>query len=536
MPGQSSEVTLLGSGNTRPNDSNITKVCSKDRPVTNPAIDVHLSPDETKGRLPGLNPDGAKLINLAIDSTKIKGTSVAIEEHENRVKKIWPTPSAGARAQFKDFCAKYDKIKAYNRPNYLGARIPLASDLNIEQWRWHLQGYHDEHLCDFLEFGWPLGYHADNRPETVEDNHPSAKAHNEHVEKFVQVEMEHKAILGPFAHPPFVPWSRISPIMTRPKRDSEDRRIIIDLSYPVGMAVNDGIQTDNHFGNNITYSLSSISDLIERVKQQGRGCYIWKADLTRAYRQWRVDPLDTPFLGMKVNGEYFLDLCPPFGCRSSAAICQKVANAVTYMMNKKDCYTLAYLDDYAGANATELEARRVFQIFGELTAALGLRLADHKCCPPTKQMEWLGYLIDTDKMQVAIPPYKLGEVIVECNSWLNKSKVSKKMIQSIAGKLVYISNCIISGRKFKWFATYAEAANGILMFPTSLPTVSIECDSSLKGAGGHDHVNCYTWAYAPKHRKVFPDIVHLEAINVVVAFRTLVLPTKLSPAADNLDR
>lgn len=365
-------------------------------------------------------------------------------------------------------------------------------------------------MCDFLLYGWPLGYHADALPQTVEDNHPSAKAHAAHVDKFIAVEKTYNAIVGPFHEAPFTPWTRVSPIMTRPKRDSTEHRIIIDLSYPSGRAVNDGIDTTNHFGNNITYSLPSISDLVERVKLQGQGCFLWKADLTRAYRQWRVDPLDTPFLGMKVRDEYYLDLCPPFGCRSSAAICQKVANAVTYIINKKGHYTIAYLDDYAGANATKPDAERAFNAFKALAESLGLHLADHKCSPPSTKMEWLCYSVDTEKMEVAIPPYKLGEVVATCFSWLSKDKVNKKMIQSLAGNLVYISNCITPGRKFtarilatlrtlkdrqwttidkefkadlRWFASYAASANGIFMFPPVLPPINIECDSSLKGAG-----------------------------------------------------
>lgn len=132
------------------------------------------------------------------------------------------------------------------------------------------------------------------------------------------------------------------------------------------------------------------------------------------------------------------------------------------------------------------------------------------------------------------------------------------MIQSLAGKLVFISNCITPGRKFtarilatlrglkerqwttidsefkadlQWFASYAEDANGIYMFPPHLPQINIECDSSLRGAGAHNDTRCYTWRYSKDHMETFPDIVHLEAINVVVAFRTLVLSRRCSPAA-----
>lgn len=98
--------------------------------------------------------------------------------------------------------------------------------------------------------------------------------------------------------------------MTRPKKESEERRVIVDLSFPPGEGVNAGIDIKDFFGKDITYTLPSIGDLITRLQISGRGAYIWKADLARAYRQMRVDPLDTPLLGMKVNGKYYLDLCP----------------------------------------------------------------------------------------------------------------------------------------------------------------------------------------------------------------------------------
>ena len=44
------------------------------------------------------------------------------------------------------------------RPNYLVARVPVPSKLNISKWRELLQGYDDNVVCDFLEFSWPVGF------------------------------------------------------------------------------------------------------------------------------------------------------------------------------------------------------------------------------------------------------------------------------------------------------------------------------------------------------------------------------------------
>lgn len=236
--------------------------------------------------------------------------------------------------------------------------------------------------------------------------------------------------------------------MTRPKKGSTDRRIIVDLSFPPGVAVNDGIDPTNHFGVDVSYTLPTILDLINRLQNQGKGAYLWKADLTRAYRQLRVDPLDT-LLGICTNGQFYLDLCPPFGCRSSAAICKKMANALIYIMSTEGRYMLACLNDFGSCDYQYQDALASFIRFKSIAMNLGLQLADHKCCPPTTSMDWLGYQVNTVKeMSVKIPPEKMNEVLAECDKWLKRRRANKKMVQAIAGKLIFVANCVQQARKF----------------------------------------------------------------------------------------
>lgn len=107
--------------------------------------------------------------------------------------------------------------------------------------------------------------------------------------------------------------------MTRPKKDAQERRVISDMSYPDGEGVNDVIFICDFFGKNITYTLPTIKDLVTRLQSCGKGAFLWKADLARAYHQLRFDPLDTRLLGLKVDGKYYINACPPFGCHSSSA-------------------------------------------------------------------------------------------------------------------------------------------------------------------------------------------------------------------------
>lgn len=229
------------------------------------------------------------------------------------VANIWPYPSQALLQQCPTFARDYNCIRGSTLPNYLGARIYVPSALNVEQWRVVLIDYHDRDLCDLLEFGWPVGYLKNMPPLAVKSNHPSAINNAQHIQLFIDKEKSFQAVLGPFKHPPFTPWTRLSPLMTREKKDSTERRVIVDLSFPEGEDVNSAIDIDYYFGTSICYKLPSISDLVTILQQLGPSAFIWKADLSRAYRQLRLDPMDVPLMGFAFDNQFYLDLCPPFG-------------------------------------------------------------------------------------------------------------------------------------------------------------------------------------------------------------------------------
>lgn len=374
-------------------------------------------------------------------------SSEAIRKQNDIITSIWPTTTSEAQHLFPQFTEMFKKIKSFGLPNFLGAKVTIPSTLNLPMWRKKLSDYHDKEICVFLQYGWPVGYHADTPPTNTHRNHPSATLHPAHVEKFITTKLQHGAMVGQFTSPPFTLWTRCSPLMTRPKKDSTDRRVIINLSYPHGEAVNDGINTVNFFGNDITYSLPTIGDLVALLQQQGQGAYLWKADLARAYCQFRIDPLDTPLLGIKFNGAIYLDLCPSFGCRTSSAACQRVSNTLTFILAKEGHSILAYLDDYASCHASFERAPQGFNAFLNTAHSLGLDLALKKCVAPTHTIDWLGYTINAKDMSVTIPAVKRNEFVKDCTTWLSKRKANKKAIQSLVGRMTFISNCVTQGRR-----------------------------------------------------------------------------------------
>lgn len=474
--------------------------------------------------------------------------SDVVHEYSQRIAGFWPHTTSQANEQFPEFCKLYQRIKSFNLPNALGAKITLSSGLHLRMWEHYLEKYHDREICAYLRYGWPVGFSASKPPVSLNHNHPSGDGYKDHVQDFITTELAHSAIIGPFSNDPFTPWMRKSPIMSRPKKDSTKRRIIIDLTFPGDDGVNGGIDIHSVLGRDISYKLPNIWDLTNHLKLLGPNAWIWKADLQRAYRQLRVDPLDCPLLGMQVDSGVFVDLCPSFGCRSSSAACQRTANAITYLMRTAGHTVYAYLDDFAGCAAAEQQAKKAYDTFIRLLEQLGLCLALEKCQAPVQNITWLGYQVDTRSMQVSVPPNKIQEIRVECSAWLKKNRVTKKALQSFIGKILHVAPCIRHARKFtarlltalrnmhsrnwttldsevkadiRWFCHYAESANGLTLYADTTEYVELECDACLTGAGGNSASHCYSWVFTPEHRQRYKSIHQLEALNILVALRTL---------------
>lgn len=115
----------------------------------------------------------------------------------------------------------YSQVRDSGLPNMQGCRIPVPSMLDIAAWKAVATGHHDDkYVLDGIQFGFPLHYTGPPLLRENRDAHSSARQHWSHVQRYVHTEVQNKALLGPFGVPPFIPWTNISPIMTRPKADS----------------------------------------------------------------------------------------------------------------------------------------------------------------------------------------------------------------------------------------------------------------------------------------------------------------------------
>ena len=221
-----------------------------------------------------------------------------------------------------------------------------------------------------------------------------------------------------------------------------------------------------------------------------------------------------------------------------------------YLMRKKGHFALCYLDDFVGAARTEREAQTAYRDLLDITQELGRELSPSKCIPPTTDLQWLGFRINTANMKIEIPRDKLEETITECTNWTLGKSASRRDLQRLIGRLQHIAKCIRPARRFmnrilqalrnapftgkhpvteemvrdiEWFKMYAKTSNGLVLLQSG-PKQHwiIECDSSLTGARAYSQSHYYSEVYGPDILKQKMNIAQLEALNLIVALKSLV--------------
>lgn len=191
----------------------------------------------------------------------------------------------------------------------------LPSHLNIPHWCHYLSHYQDAQICDFLEYGCPAGYDylSFGFPQCQLRNHRRVlfpDAINSHL----STESGWHAVVGYFGMNPFSCPVALSPLNSVPK-DSTKRCIVIDLSWPAGSSMNNGISSSSYLGEEISLTYLTVDNIASLIWSTGAGCLIYKQNLIRAYCQFPVDPQDYPLLEYCWNHDLYFDAFLPMGLR-----------------------------------------------------------------------------------------------------------------------------------------------------------------------------------------------------------------------------
>ena len=115
-----------------------------------------------------------------------------------------------------------------------------------------------------------------------------------------------------------------------------------------------------------------------------------KIDLSRAFRQLKVDPADYHLLCLYWDGDYFVEGSFVFCHRTGVMGCTRLSHFLRYVHGRKGFYLMSYIDDLLGAENGS-KAQESFDTMHKLLKDLNIPISEEKLThtpppPPTLQL------------------------------------------------------------------------------------------------------------------------------------------------------
>ena len=130
---------------------------------------------------------------------------------------------------------------------------------------------------------------------------PSALQYPDVVEEYLSKECAERRVIGPLPLG-LVPRLQVSSFKVIPKKNQPNKwRLILDLSHPAEVSVNDGISESLS-----TLSYITNDTMTDKICQLGQGSLLAKMDVQHAFRLVPVHPDDHWLLGMKWKEQYYV--------------------------------------------------------------------------------------------------------------------------------------------------------------------------------------------------------------------------------------
>ena len=292
---------------------------------------------------------------------------------------------------------------------------------------------------------------------------------------------------------------------------------------------------------------------MELITAKGKCCVLFKKDLARAYRQISVDPKNFNLVSFVWKKHIFCETVLNMGLRSVAYICQRVTNAISFILLPMGIAILNYLDDLAVAEQQD-NATFAYNCFGTVLQKCGFVKSVDKASLPSEIMIFLGVLFNTLTMTMEITPERLTEIRHLIRTWLQKESATLKQVQSLLGKLnfiaafvnpsrIFVSRLLIWLRSYEfdhliplsvkkdliWWNRFLPLYNGISLMEYenwSKPGAIFSSDRSLTACGGF-WKGCYFHAEFPESilRHEF-HISALEIFSIIICLKSCAYSAK----------
>ena len=113
---------------------------------------------------------------------------------------------------------------------------------------------------------------------------------------------------------------------------------------------------------------------------------------------------------------------------------------ITYIHNQMSYYLLNYVDNFVGAEIVDRIGLSQSALLRTLIH-VGVQQLESKSVPPTQVVDFIGNLFDAHNGTIGITSTRKIELLGELERWRTKVTCTHRQLESLIGKLQYISNC-----------------------------------------------------------------------------------------------
>lgn len=297
--------------------------------------------------------------------------------------------------------------------------------------------------------GADIGCNGPCRQRTVCQNTKSCNMFPEHITDAIACWINSGYAAGPFELSEVPSDAKINSILCRQKPNGSVR-VILNLSAPEDLSVNDGIDTSL-----FPTIMSSTAKWLACLNSAGIKCLMTKLDWSDAYKHIHVRPEDISLQYFQWMGKYFVELCLVFGSASSAGIYDRAAKTVLDIAQKLCNFPVQmicqYLDDVCAA--APQGSRDIFKFretYINVAKELGILLAPdtdpEKSFEPKSHGVILGIYYDTTTWTWSIPCEKLHRFLAQIKNALNTEYLTNAEIWSLVGRVLHYAPLFPGGR------------------------------------------------------------------------------------------
>ena len=314
-----------------------------------------------------------------------------------------------------------------------------------------------EFLVDGFRNGFPIGYHGPTNVKSYSQNLPLTVGSITELWQKMMTEVENKRFAGPFETIPFDHFIQ-SPVGLVPKDGGKKTQLIFHLSHPrlpshvPQRSVN--ANTPEHLSKVNYPDFSEAIKLILKYMENDQ-CWGGKSDFKSVFRGLPIRAQDWRYLVMKAvnpldNKTYFfIDKCLPFGASISCSHFQRFSNAIAHIVAyRSNRESINYLDDFFFTAFLAKICNAHIDIFLDVCGQINFPVALDKTFRATRQLTFLGFLIDMINKLVAVPVEKIQKAISMIDYILSKKKINLETLKKICGYLNFIARCVVPGRAF----------------------------------------------------------------------------------------